>query len=102
MTTEDQARCEEIERKYGKDFVGYDLQSIEEIRFLLDLARAADAMLRDAFLDHGIDVGAVERAVAMKCREICEEKAHGSIMVSARQAADAITAMHRLPPPEER
>lgn len=116
MNTDDDARCEEIERrlkagrKYG-DEVEWAIQAASDLRFLIDLARTADAMLRDAFLSHGLDVDALlaeaEKRAAMKCRGMCMEKAlleysrRSYDAASAGKAADAITAAYNLPPLEE-
>lgn len=70
-------------------------------RFLLDLARTADAMLRDAFLSHGLDadalIAAAEQRAAMRCREIAEK---GSASTGG-VVADAIAAAFNLPPLED-
>lgn len=115
MNTDDDARCEEIERrlkagrKYG-DEVEWAIQAASDLRFLIDLARTADAMLRTAFLDHGLDVEALlaeaEKRAAMKCRDICDKEAmtwggDNRVETTAYEAGVAITDAFNLPPLEE-
>lgn len=109
MNTDDDARCREIERRLNNnEYRNHDDDECRDypdherdIHFLLDLARTADAMLRTAFLDNGLDADALlaeaEKRAALECREMFV-KYNG---FSARHAAHAITAAFNLPPLEE-
>lgn len=113
MNTDDDARCEEIERNLkDAEETGFDYiirrTCVADERFLLDLARTADAMLRTAFLDHGLDVEALvaeaEKRAALKCRYICWQATRSLVGVpvyAANRIADAIAAAFNLPSLEE-
>lgn len=79
MNTDDDARCQEIERRLKAAHGGpCECSDCRDKRFLLDLARTADAMLRTAFLDHGLDVDALlaeaERRAAKTAIEYIEQQ----------------------------
>lgn len=107
MNTDDDARCREIERrlkagrKYG-DEVEWAIQAASDLRFLIDLARTADAMLRTAFLDHGLDVDALlaeaERRAVVQIVGLCSGPWSAN---SGGWIADFLKIRHSLPPLEE-